>query len=165
MSSAPSSSGSSIGFGISVSSLNESNLYRWRARGLTSSPYFPWGPWLSLPMNAVSETDLRLLGTQTVGVGDRIVPLPTMEPASPNPFRETTSFAFTLPEAGRVCLSMHDAAGRHVATLVDETLPAGSHRTAWDGLARTGLRVAAGVYFARLETPGGVETGRVVLVP
>jgi len=37
-----------------------------------------------------------------------------------------------------------------VATLVNETLPAGEHTVVWNGTDDTGTRVASGVYFYRL---------------
>jgi hypothetical protein len=41
---------------------------------------------------------------------------------------------------------------------------AGQHSVVWDGLDDTGSRVARGVYFARMETPGFSATEKVVML-
>ena len=71
--------------------------------------------------------------------------------ASPNPSRGRIAFAFTLPAAGRARLTVVDVAGRIVATLADGPFDAGEHQARWTGAA------PAGVYFARLEAPGGAS--------
>jgi hypothetical protein len=74
--------------------------------------------------------------------------------ASPNPFADGTTIAFTLREpADRVLLEVLDVAGRRVVSLLDVPRPAGTHQVSW----RTG-RVPAGVYFLRLESDGVVAT-------
>ncbi len=74
-----------------------------------------------------------------------------MAPASPNPFREATRIAYTLPRATQVRVDVFDVQGRRVATLVDGTEPAGAHETNWDGRLATGGRAAAGFYLIRLR--------------
>jgi beta-propeller uncharacterized protein DUF5122 len=71
--------------------------------------------------------------------------------ASPNPSRSLTRFAFKLPTAGHARLTVVDLAGRIVATLADGPFDAGEHQARWTAAA------PAGVYFARLEAPGGVS--------
>jgi len=50
-----------------------------------------------------------------------------------------------------VRLSVYDAAGRLVRTLVEEPLSAGRHVIEWDGTDNRGGRVASGVYFYALS--------------
>jgi hypothetical protein len=71
--------------------------------------------------------------------------------ASPNPSRTLARFSFTLPTAGRARLTVIDLAGRVVATLADGPLDAGDHQVRWTTPA------PAGVYFARLDAPGGLR--------
>ena len=81
---------------------------------------------------------------------------------SPNPSTARTQLEFDLPSAANAELAVFDAAGRRVATLVQGELPAGRHSASWDGMAAGGERVAAGLYFARLSTPQGSVSRRIV---
>jgi len=71
--------------------------------------------------------------------------------AYPNPFNPRTTLRFTLAEAGRARLAIHDIRGRVLRTLVDGDLPAGEREAAWDGRDGAGESLPSGVYFARLE--------------
>jgi predicted outer membrane repeat protein len=88
-----------------------------------------------------------------------------LEPASPNPFRSTTSIAFSLPEAASVSIDLFGVAGRLVRTLVhDERLSAGRHVVVWDGRDGAGESLASGVYFCRVAAGGRrLEKGMVLL--
>ncbi len=83
--------------------------------------------------------------------------------AHPNPFMERTYLSYSLPAAGSVRLTVHDAAGHRVATIVDGHRPAGPHAVDWNGRDERGRRVAAGVYFARLQFAGASRLGKIVL--
>jgi hypothetical protein len=78
---------------------------------------------------------------------------------SPNPFRQSTVIRYDLPLAGRVKLTVHDVAGRRLATLVDEPQSTGAHEARLD-------HTQAGVLLARLQTgvegTESVETIRIV---
>ena len=80
-------------------------------------------------------------------------------PARPNPFTRSTSFTVSLPAEANVELSIHDLAGRRMATLLSGRIPAGRRDAVWDA---AGAR--DGVYFARLQVNGRVFTQRVALL-
>jgi hypothetical protein len=82
--------------------------------------------------------------------------------AYPNPFRESTRFAFELRFPGRVRLDVIDVAGRRVRALEDGVRGGGSHAIEWDGRDESGRPVAAGVYFFRLRAAGISYTRPVV---
>jgi hypothetical protein len=67
-----------------------------------------------------------------------------------------------LPADGPATLRLFDVAGRRVATLLEGDRPAGSARLRWDGRSAGGSPVAAGMYFARLETQTGSRTVKIV---
>jgi hypothetical protein len=90
--------------------------------------------------------------------GDR----PVLHAVHPNPFRGTTRLSFTLAEGGAATLTVHDVAGRRVATLLDGALPPGRHTAAWDGAGDAGAPLPSGLYFLRLETPTGAVTRKIV---
>jgi predicted outer membrane repeat protein len=88
-----------------------------------------------------------------------------LEPANPNPFRSTTSVAFSIPEAASVSIDLFGVAGRLVRTLVhDERFSAGRHVVTWDGRDDSGDPLASGVYFCRAAAGGRrLERGMVLL--
>ena len=79
-----------------------------------------------------------------------------LEQNHPNPFNPTTTIPFNLDAHQKVELTVFDAGGRRVATLVNVELDAGPHAVEWDGTDDLGRAVVSGVYFYRL-TAGGVE--------
>ena len=85
------------------------------------------------------------------------------EPA-PNPFNPRTVIGFDLARTTNVALSVHDLTGRHVRTLVQGVLDAGSHEAAWDGRDDAGLPVPSGVYLCRLVAGSFVEARRMTLL-
>jgi len=82
----------------------------------------------------------------------------------PNPFNPATTIAFNLPQAAPTVLRVHDLRGRLVATIVDETLPAGRHQVIWNGRDDAGRPVASGTFFYRLATGGQVWTKKMLLL-
>lgn len=85
----------------------------------------------------------------------------SLAPPAPHPARGATVLRFTLPEAGAAELTVYDAAGRRVRTLIDAPLPAGSHAHALDA-ART---LGPGVYFVRLSAMGRSAATRLIVLP
>ena len=79
-----------------------------------------------------------------------------------NPGPGARAFQFAMGEPGVVRLRVFDIAGRQVADLVNRTMEAGVHVVSWDARARDGQLVENGVYFARLETEGGMKTVKMV---
>ncbi len=84
--------------------------------------------------------------------------------AWPNPFNPHTTLHLTSPTGGHARLSLHDARGRLVRTLLDGEIPAGERTVRWDGRDRQGREAAAGVYLAVLEVAGQRRTARLALV-
>jgi len=82
----------------------------------------------------------------------------------PNPFSGTTSIAYDIPAAGRVSISIYDATGGFVRTLVDTEADAGYYRAIWDGRDDGGARVPEGVYFYKLSAGELESTAKLVLV-
>lgn len=83
--------------------------------------------------------------------------------ASPNPTRGATALAYRLPAPQDVRLTVHDARGRLVRTLVDGAVSGGDHVAQWDGRGDGGAPVPVGVYFFKLQTPQAARTQKVVL--
>ena len=74
---------------------------------------------------------------------------------SPNPLNPETTLSFQLRTPGRVTVKVFDLNGRLVKTLLDDTRGAGFQNLTWNGTAGSGVKVASGVYYFRLDTPDG----------
>lgn len=74
----------------------------------------------------------------------------TLEQNYPNPFNPNTQITFTLQDAEDVQLKVYDVTGRLVATLVDESMNAGTHTATWNAVNETGEGVSSGVYIYQL---------------
>ena len=82
---------------------------------------------------------------------------------APNPFRDRVELVFQAPSSGSARLTVHDVAGRRIATLIDGPMPRGKHAVTWDARSEQGRRAPAGLYFLRLATQGFSRTIRVIL--
>ena len=58
--------------------------------------------------------------------------------AYPNPFNPSVTVAFTVTRPQHVRIAIHDATGRLVAVVTDQTYGAGLHSAIWDGRSRAG---------------------------
>ena len=84
-----------------------------------------------------------------------------MHPAYPNPFNPETHVAFDLPKSGDVKMSVYDIRGRAGAGCCLMTpLSAGRYVEVWDGRDESGLTVASGIYFIRIEAGDYARTRR-----
>lgn len=107
---------------------------------------------------------VRIYGRWPTPVPDALPQVLKLHPCQPNPFNPQTTVKYDLPESGPVRLTVFDVAGRLVRTLVDDSMPQGSHEAVWDGRDASGREVGSGSYVARLEFGGRVETVRLALV-
>jgi len=86
----------------------------------------------------------------------------------PNPFNSTTTIDFSIPDRGQavpVTLTIYNAAGQRVISLVAGELQAGQYRATWDGTDASGRVVASGVYHYRLSAGREfVETRQMTLL-
>jgi len=112
-----------------------------------------------------------LMGAYGAGGCDTGVPDPwDGEPAVlrapyPNPSSAAVSLAFDLSRAGEVGVSIHDAAGRVVRTLVaGRSMAAGPHAVEWDRRDDRGREVPGGVYFCSVALDGRRATGKLVVL-
>ena len=86
-----------------------------------------------------------------------------LEHPSPNPFQLSTHVTFNLANESPVELTVHDIAGRMVATLTSRRFPAGRHGVTWNGEGFDGTRVAPGVYFLTMSAGGQRAHEKLVL--
>jgi len=77
----------------------------------------------------------------------------------PNPFNATTQFSYSLAEAGKVKLTIHNLRGQLVETIVDNHQEAGEHQVIWDA-----SEYSSGVYFYKLTAGDYTEMRRMIMV-
>lgn len=102
--------------------------------------------------------------TRTATEGDIEVALLRLFQSYPNPFRASTTITYEVEQAGPVTVTVYDALGRKVKTLVDGHQPVGSHAVVWDGRDAAGQPVAAGTYFYRLLVGEAVMSKQAIRV-
>ena len=114
----------------------------------------------------VSMSAPRLLEVTTAGLS--AVPPSVAERLRlrnyPNPFNPQTTFAYSLPQADQVNVRVFDAQGVLVRSLLSESQASGDHEVRWDGAGEDGRVLPSGVYFGRIDTAGGTETQKVMLL-
>ena len=101
---------------------------------------------------------------------DTVSAVPSSAPSTrllgnhPNPFNPATTIAFTVDRRERVTITVHDAAGRRVATLASRVFEAGVHSVRWSGGLDDGRPVASGTYVVRVEGEDSRDARTVTLV-
>jgi len=82
----------------------------------------------------------------------------------PNPFNAETVIPYTLRASGHASLIVANILGQTVRRLLEANQPAGSYSISWDGRDDTGLPVASGVYFYRLQAGNESMTRKMVML-
>lgn len=82
----------------------------------------------------------------------------------PNPFNPSTTITFVLPNNAAVRLNIYNPLGQPVRELLNESLTAGEYHVVWNGADANGSPVVSGIYFARLESEGVIQTIRMLLM-
>lgn len=77
----------------------------------------------------------------------------------PNPFNASTKLTYALSEFAGITISIYNIVGQRVATIFEGTQEAGEHSVTW-----VANDFPSGVYFARLKTPKGSQSIKMVLL-
>ena len=83
----------------------------------------------------------------------------TLSQNYPNPFNPSTKIEFALPATSFVTLKIYNVLGQEVASLVSQTLTAGSYEVTFNA-----SRLPSGTYMYRVEAGNFVSTKKMVLV-
>jgi len=136
----------------------------WDAGGLNGGAHFGQVTFLSNDPSGSVDLPVSL----AVGMVSNAEALPRSLVGSvtcyPNPFNPRTVLQFETLADGPVSLELYDPRGRLVRRLLSETRERGVQRIPWDGCDDRGAPCAAGVYLARVQAGGEVNTGRMLLV-
>lgn len=93
-------------------------------------------------------------------------PVPTKLEVSnyPNPFNPSTTIAFSVPEAGKVRLTVYNIRGQRVRDLIDDSMMRGFHKVIWDGKDNGKHSVSSGLYFVRIDTGNNTVIKKVMML-
>lgn len=115
-----------------------------------------------------------MLNSPKLTFDNEILPKPSIQDESettpnnlsayPNPFNPTTTIQFYLCKNEKISVKIYDVLGRRVKTLIDSEKNEGLHSVQWDGRNSVGVDVAAGIYFARLESGTQTRITKLLLV-
>jgi len=113
--------------------------------------------------NANSSGVFKIVYDEDVSVESRIEETPgsiTLTQNYPNPFNPSTTIIYTLNRTAKVLLKVFDLCGREVATLVNQVLPTGTHKTVFHA-----GNLPGGVYFYQLTAGHFRKAQKIVLLP
>ena len=80
-------------------------------------------------------------------------------PNFPNPFNPVTTIQYGLPEKVFVNITVYNALGQKISTLVNETKPAGFFQVQWDASS-----VGSGIYFYMIQAGDFKETKKCLII-
>ncbi|NQT27393.1 T9SS type A sorting domain-containing protein [candidate division KSB1 bacterium] len=115
----------------------------------------------------VNETRLEYTYSGGTAVEDLPINLPESFSMTnyPNPFNPTTTIQFALPVDDQVSVTIYDAMGRMVRTLIhSESITAGTYEVQWNGMNASSQPVASGVYFYSIQGVQFNQTNRCLLL-
>lgn len=77
----------------------------------------------------------------------------------PNPFNPSTVIAYSLPEKAEVTITIYDALGNLIATLVNETKASGNYEVKWNA-----SNLASGIYLYKMKANGFEQVNKMLLM-
>ena len=77
----------------------------------------------------------------------------------PNPFNPSTTIQYTIPESGKVRLSVFNELGEEVKTLVNETKEPGVYKVEFNA-----NEFPSGIYFYKIQSGSFVDTKKMILL-
>jgi len=119
--------------------------------------------WLFSGWN-VDDVEIRALRTGQTAAPQAAVARAVLHGAAPNPFNPLTEIRFTLGQPTEARLAVYDARGQLVRVLGSGLFAAGTQAVDWNGTDESGRQLPSGIYFARLDAAGAVQTTKLVLV-
>lgn len=119
---------------------------------------------------AVSVIDsFRTQGATGVAERQELPHTFALEQNYPNPFSvngaaRTTQIRFSLPQPTWVSLTIHNALGQAIVSLVEGNLQAGMHAVEWNGKDANAQTVVSGIYWLRMTTSAFRATRKIAVL-
>ncbi|MBA3647216.1 MAG: T9SS type A sorting domain-containing protein [Chitinophagales bacterium] len=83
---------------------------------------------------------------------------------SPNPFTQSTTISFSLPQSENVSLKIFDVDGRLIRTLAQDAMSGGTYTFTWDARDENGDAVSAGIYLLKIQSQDFSQTEKLMVV-
>lgn len=110
----------------------------------------------------------RFNKSNLVGIGNNSNVVPEgfkLEQNFPNPFNPSTSINYYVPELSKVTLTVYDALGKEINTLVNTNQLPGNYSINWNGKDSRGYNLPSGAYLYRLTAGENfTETKRMIML-
>lgn len=133
------------------SHLKSNTVYTWKVRGYNKNIKTGFGEW----SETYNFTTLTSVSSETEEAPIEF----TLNQNYPNPFNPITQIRYGIPEASEVRLTVYNALGRRVATLVNEKQSAGWHNITFNASSLSG-----GLYIYRLQAGKVINTKKLLLI-
>ena len=82
----------------------------------------------------------------------------------PNPFNPETAISYGLSSREKVSLTVYNASGRKIRTLLEGVQTAGRHEIVWDSRDDAGRDVPSGLYFCRIQCSSYSKAVKMILM-
>lgn len=150
--------------GLTISTITNPNTLSFTDGGVPAGVHEYWictlfnsPSLLSPPSNVVSVT---------IGVpnDDQVAAAEISVSVHPNPFQSSTAISIQSKAGSSVELTIYNVRGQLVKSFERSTDNAGNANFTWDGTDKLGNVVNSGVYYYRMNSPGTLRNGRIVLM-
>jgi len=127
-----------------------------------ASQWFPAIAWMRVWTSSPFDHDphLAIPDPSITGIsGSIVMPADNVIQLMPNPSHDLAEISFVMRKSGNVRISIYDAMGKLVNTILDAAKSVGEYSTRFDG-----RNLSSGIYFARIETPEAKVTEKLTLM-
>ena len=120
-----------------------------------------------IPPEEIEEDVREVEGEQVasgkpLAVGEEKIELQVQ--VAPNPFNDSISLSFLIPQDGQMSLTVYNLRGQIVKVVEEGRLPTGWHVRYWHGQTQSGRPVSSGTYLYRLVLEGNTKVGKVAFI-
>ncbi|MBK8552908.1 MAG: PQQ-dependent sugar dehydrogenase [Ignavibacteria bacterium] len=115
-----------------------------------------------------NNTIYRFNKSNIVGINGNVNTVPegfSLDQNYPNPFNPETNISYYIPEMSKVSLTVFDALGKEINTLVNTNQLPGNYKIRWNGKDAYGNNIPSGAYFYKLTAGNNFsETKRMIML-
>ncbi len=133
-----------------IGPLNTNTVYYWRVLAKNENGCSMWSPVWSFTTGTSTSSDQITI---------EIPAESCLDDNYPNPFNNSTSIVYSIPGKAKVALTIYDALGKEIETLVNQEQTAGKYEVKFDG-----SNLPGGIYFYKLHAGQYSETRKMVLI-